>query len=46
MDGPCFIKAKRAAEVNGKTVQETLDMVARTADKDKGDHPAEYATSG
>ena len=33
---------KRAAEANGKTVDETLETIARTADKDRGDHPAEY----
>lgn len=35
---------KRAADENGRTVEETLDMIARTADKDRGDHPNEYAT--
>ncbi|HET9520873.1 MAG TPA: hypothetical protein VFO73_07510 [Candidatus Limnocylindrales bacterium] len=34
---------KKAADANGKTVDETLAMIARTADKDRGDHPAEYA---
>lgn len=33
---------QRAAEANGMTVEETLAMIARTADKDRGDHPAEY----
>jgi hypothetical protein len=37
---------KRAADANGKTVEETLQTIARTADKDRGDHPAEYAGSG
>jgi hypothetical protein len=36
---------KRAAEANGKSIEETLETIARTADKDRGEHPAEYATS-
>jgi len=35
---------KRAADENGRTVAETLDIIARTADIDRGDHPNEYAT--
>ena len=34
---------KRAADANEMTVDETLAMIARTSDKDRGDHPAEYA---
>jgi len=34
---------KRAADENGRTVEETLDMIAKTADKDRGDHPNEYS---
>ena len=34
---------KKAAEANGKTVDETLETIAKTAAKDRGDHPAEYA---
>jgi hypothetical protein len=38
---------KQAAAANGMTVDETLAMIARTSDKDRGDHPAEYpAKSG
>jgi hypothetical protein len=37
---------KRAAEANEKTVDETLQTIALTADKDRGDHPTEYAGSG
>jgi hypothetical protein len=33
---------KKAADANGKTVGETLNTIARTAAKDRGDHPAEY----
>jgi hypothetical protein len=36
---------KRAADANGKTVDETLETIARTADKDRSEHPAEYAPS-
>jgi hypothetical protein len=34
---------KRAAEANDMTVDESLEMIARTADKDRGEHAAEYA---
>jgi len=37
---------KRAADANGMTVDATLTMIARTSDKDRGDHPKEYLTSG
>jgi hypothetical protein len=37
---------KRAADENGRTVAETLDIVARTAETDRADHPEEYAASG
>ncbi len=33
---------KRAAEENGRTVDETLDIVTRTAAIDRSDHPDEY----
>jgi hypothetical protein len=33
---------KRIADGNGKSVEETLDVVARTADIDRQDHPLEY----
>jgi hypothetical protein len=33
---------KRTADANGKTVEETLDIIAKTADIDRGDHPQEY----
>jgi hypothetical protein len=33
---------KRAAEENGRTVQETLDLIASTAETDRADHPDEY----
>ena len=34
---------KAAADENGRSVAETLDIVNRTAAKDKEDHPQEYA---
>ena len=33
---------KRAADASGRTVEETLDIVARTVAIDRGDHPDEY----
>jgi hypothetical protein len=33
---------KRAADENGRTVAETLDIVTRTAAKDRDRHPKEY----
>ena len=35
---------KRAADENGRSVAETLDIIERTKDKDRKDHPKEYAT--
>ena len=35
---------KRAADENGRSVAETLDIIERTKDKDRKDHPNEYAT--
>jgi len=34
---------KAAAEQNGQTVAETLDIIERTVAKDKGEHADEYA---
>lgn len=34
---------KAAADENGRSVDETLDIIKRTSDKDRGDHPQEYA---
>ncbi len=33
---------KAAADENGRSVDETLDIIKRTSDKDRGDHPQEY----
>jgi hypothetical protein len=37
---------KKAADANGVTVEATLAMIARTSDKDRKDHPAEYDVAG
>ena len=34
---------KRAADENGRTVKETLDLIAMTAQEDRSDHPQEYS---
>ena len=34
-----------AAEQNGRSVAETMDIVERTIAKDRNDHPQEYAQS-
>jgi hypothetical protein len=36
---------KAAADENGRSVAETLDIVERTVAIDRKDHPAEYASS-
>jgi hypothetical protein len=33
---------KRAADANNMSVTQALDTIARTAAKDRSDHPAEY----
>jgi len=33
---------KRAAEANNMSVTKALENIARTAEKDRTDHPAEY----
>jgi hypothetical protein len=45
-DNVTYEDLKRMAEGNGKTIDETLDIVERTADIDRKQHPAEYAGSG
>jgi hypothetical protein len=34
---------KAAADENGKTVEETLDIFEQTVDKDRGEHSSEYS---
>ena len=36
---------KRAADANGKSVDETQQIISKTSEKDRGDHPAEYPAS-
>jgi hypothetical protein len=36
---------KRAAEANGRSVAETLEIMKRTEAKDRGDHADEYGES-
>lgn len=34
---------KRAADENGRSVAETLEIMSRTESKDRTDHPSEYS---
>jgi hypothetical protein len=36
---------KRAADANDMSVDEALENIAQTADRDRGDHPREYQRS-
>jgi hypothetical protein len=36
---------KAAADENGRSVAETLDIVNRTVAKDRGEHPEEYSST-
>jgi hypothetical protein len=38
-----YERVKAAADANGMTVEETLDMIAQTADSDRSTHPNEYS---
>jgi hypothetical protein len=42
-DNITYEDLKRIADGNGKTVEETLDIVKRTAEIDRKDHEQEYA---
>jgi FixJ family two-component response regulator len=37
---------KAAADENGRSVAETLDIIQRTVEKDRSDHASEYAPQG
>ena len=37
---------KAAADENGKSVAETLDIIQRTVERDRSDHAAEYEPAG
>jgi hypothetical protein len=41
-DNVTYEDLKRISDGNGKTVEQTLDTVSRTAAIDRGKHPAEY----
>lgn len=34
---------KRAADANGKSIDETVETIMKTVEKDRGEHPHEYA---
>jgi predicted regulator of amino acid metabolism with ACT domain len=38
-----YESVKRAAEANGRSVEQTIATIIRTVDKDRSDHPEEYA---
>jgi hypothetical protein len=40
-----FEDVKAAAEENGRSIAETLDIMQRTVDRDRGEHSAEYVSS-
>jgi hypothetical protein len=37
---------KRAADENGRSVAETIQIMERTESMDRGDHPQEYGQGG
>ena len=43
-DNITYDDIKRAADENGRSVEETLRIFQRTADADRQDHPQEYAS--
>lgn len=45
-DNVTYEDLKRMADGNGKTVDETLDIVRKTADIDRKRHESEYTGSG
>ncbi|MCY7419355.1 MAG: hypothetical protein LH650_12850 [Chloroflexi bacterium] len=45
-DNVTYQDLKRISDGNGKTVDETLDIVRRTADKDRAEHEREYTGTG
>ncbi len=44
-DNITYEDLKRVADGNGNSVEETLETIQRTADKDRGDHPQEYGAA-
>lgn len=45
-DNVTYEDLKRIADGNGKSVDETLEIVAQTADRDRKDHEQEYSGVG
>jgi hypothetical protein len=45
-DNVTYEDLKRIADTNVKTVEETLETIRQTADKDRGSHPQEYGAAG
>jgi hypothetical protein len=43
-DNVTYEDIKRIADGNGKTVDETLDIIAKTSDIDRREHEQEYAS--
>jgi hypothetical protein len=43
-DNITYNDIKRAADANGRSVEETLQIFQRTADKDRQEHSQEYRT--
>jgi hypothetical protein len=39
-----YDNVKAAAEANGRSIGETVDIMQRTIAKDQGDHASEYTT--
>jgi len=44
-DNITYQDLERMATANGKGVEETLEIITRSADADRGRHPDEYAAS-
>lgn len=44
-DNVTYEDLKRMADGNGKSVEETLDIIKRTSDIDRRDHEQEYKTA-
>jgi hypothetical protein len=44
-DNMTYEDLKEIADGNGKTVDETLETIRQTADKDRPEHPGEYPGS-
>ncbi len=38
-----YESVKRAAEANNRSMAQTIETITRTVEKDRGEHPDEYA---